>query len=130
MQSTRNDRSLGELFADLASQTGSLMRGEIAIAKAELAETAKSAGKDVGTMVIGGAVMYAGLLAIVSAAILLLANAVPAWLAALIAGVVVVVVGAFVLNKGRTALSAADLTPRQTLKTLSTDVDVMKGDRA
>ncbi|MCA1599763.1 MAG: phage holin family protein, partial [Chloroflexi bacterium] len=80
MQTGKDERSLGELFGDLAGQTGLLVREEVALAKAELTQNATRAGKEIGVLVIGGAVAYAGLLALLAAAILGLATALPAWL--------------------------------------------------
>ncbi len=129
MQTGKDDRSLGELFGDLAGQTGTLVREEVALAKAELTQTATQAGKDIGVLVIGGAVAYAGLLALLAAVILALATVLPAWLAALIVGLVVAGVGALLLQRGRAALAHTDLAPRQTMATLAADVDAVKGER-
>ena len=127
MQTGKDDRSLGELFGDLAGQTGTLVREEVALAKAELTQTATQAGKDIGVLVIGGAVAYAGLLALLAAVILALATVLPAWLAALIVGLVVAGVGALLLQRGRAALAHTDLAPHQTMATLAADVDAVKG---
>jgi len=129
MQTGKDERSLGELFGDLAGQTGALVREEVALAKAELTQSATRAGKEVGVLVIGSAVAYAGLLALLAAAILALATVLPAWLAALIVGLVVAGVGALLLQRGRAALAHLDLVPRQTMATLAADADVMKGER-
>jgi len=129
MQTGKDDRSLGELFGDLAGQTGALVREEVALAKAELTQTATQAGKDIGVLVIGGAVAYAGLLALLAAVILALATVLPAWLAALIVGLVVAGGGALLLQRGRAALAHLDLAPRQTMATLAADADVVKGER-
>ena len=129
MGSEKNDRSLGELFGDLAAQTGTLVREEVALAKAELTRTATQAGKDIGVLVVGGAVVYGGLLVLLAAAILALATILPAWVAALIVGLVVVGVGVAMLQRGRAALTRIDVAPHQTMATLSADVDVVKGQR-
>ena len=129
MQTGKDDRSLGELFGDLAGQTGALVREEVALAKAELTQTATQAGKDIGVLVIGGAVAYAGFLALLAAVILALATVLPAWLAALIVGLVVAGGGALLLQRGWTALAHTDLAPRQTMATLAADVDAVKGER-
>jgi uncharacterized membrane protein len=129
MQTGKDDRSLGELFGDLAGQTGALVREEVTLAKAELTQTATQAGKNIAMLVIGGAVAYAGLLALLAAVILALVTVLPAWLAALIVGLVVAGVGALLLQRGRAALAHTDLAPRQTLATLVADVDAVKGER-
>ncbi len=87
MQNNDN-RSLGELFAELAQKTTTLVRHEVNLAKVEMGEKASRAGKHVGFLAAGGAVAYAGLLAILAAVIILLNDVMPLWLAALLVGVV------------------------------------------
>ncbi len=77
MQTSRDDRSLGELFKDLSHETSTLVRQEVALAKTELTQTATEVGKDVAFLAVGGAVAYAGLLAILAAIILALALVLP-----------------------------------------------------
>ncbi len=129
MQTAKDDRSLGELFTDLAGQTGALVREEVSLARAELTAKATQAGKDVVTLAIGGAVAYAGALAILAGVILALATFLPAWLAALIVGVIVGAVGITLLQRGRAALAHLDVAPRQTMATLAADADALKGER-
>jgi xanthine/uracil permease len=121
-QQSRQEPSLGQLFGDLTQQLTRLVREEIALATTELGQKATRAGRDLGYLAMGGAVAYAGLLAIVAAAILLLALVVPTWLAALIVGVVVAALGYVLVQKGLTALKREDLSPRQTIETLKEDM--------
>jgi len=118
MQPTRDDRSLGELFAELSRETTTLMRQELALATTEMTHKASRVGKDIAFLAVGGAVVYAGLLAIIAAVIILLATVLPDWVAALLVGLVVLVVGYLLLQKGRAALAREDLTPRQTIGSL------------
>lgn len=71
-----------------------------------------------GLIAAGGAVAYAGFLALLAAATLALALALPAWLAALIVGVVVAAIGAAVVYAGRDSLRHADLAPRETMDSM------------
>jgi len=122
MQSGRDDRSLGELFAELAQETGTLVRQEVELARVELGQKASRLGRDIAALAVGGAVAYAGVLALVAAAILALGEAgLPWWLSALIVGIVVAGVGYALVARARTALKAADLAPRQTVETLKED---------
>lgn len=129
MQTQRDDRSLGELVGELARETRTLVRQEVALAKTELTQTATEVGKDVGFLAVGGAVAYAGFLAILAAIILALALVLPWWLAAAIVGVVVAGVGGALMSKGLAALKHTELAPRQTLDTLKGDVDAVKGEK-
>ena len=69
MQARREERSLGELFTDLTHEISNLFRQEVALAKSEVTQKAKSAGKDVGFIAGGGAVAFVGFMALVAAAI-------------------------------------------------------------
>ena len=117
----RDDRSLGELFSELAQETTTLVRHEVNLAKAEMGEKASRAGKHVGFLAAGGAVAYAGLLAILAGVIILLNAVMPLWLAALVVGVVVAIAGYLLVRKGLDALRREDFTPRQTMETLKED---------
>lgn len=122
MQSGRDDRSLGELFGELAQETGTLVRQEVELARVELSQKASRAGRHVAALAVGGAIAYAGVLALVAAVILALGEAgLPWWLSALIVGLVVAGVGYALVARARTALKAADLAPRQTVETLKED---------
>jgi uncharacterized membrane protein YqjE len=117
----RDDRSLGELFSELAQKTTTLVRHEVNLAKVEMSEKASRAGKHVGFLAAGGAVAYAGLLAILAAVIILLNEVMPLWLAALLVGLVVAIAGYLLVRKGLDALKREDFTPRQTMETLKED---------
>src|SRR5918998_4046548 len=82
----RDDRSLGELFSELAQEPTTLVRHELNLAKVEMGEKASRAGKHAGVLAAGGAVAYAGLLAILAGAIILLNAVMPLWVAAVFGG--------------------------------------------
>ena len=117
----RDDRSLGDLFSELAQETTTLVRHEVNLAKVEMGEKASRAGKHVGFLAAGGAVAYAGLLAILAGVIFLLNAVMPLWLAALLVGLVVAVVGYLLARRGLDALKREDFAPRQTMETLKED---------
>jgi hypothetical protein len=120
------NRPLGDLFSDLATEMSNLVRQEVALAKVEVTEKAKYVGRNVGYLVVGGAVAYAALLAIIAAIIMLLARVIPDWGATLIVGVVVAAIGWMLIGKAMMALQKADLTPRETVETLKEDATWMK----
>jgi hypothetical protein len=126
MQRQEDTRSLGELFSELANETTTLVRQEIQLAKTEMTQKATEAGKDVGLIGAGGALAYAGLLALLAAAILGLGQLIPMWLSALIVGLVVVGIGYLLVQRGLTALKQIDPTPRQTIQTLQEDKEWVK----
>jgi uncharacterized membrane protein YqjE len=121
MMQGRDDRSLGELFAELAQETSTLVRQEVNLAKVEMSEKASRAGRHIGILAAGGALAYAGLLAILAAVIVLLNNIMPLWVSALLVGLVVAVVGYLLVRRALDALKREDFAPRQTIETLKED---------
>jgi uncharacterized membrane protein YqjE len=117
----KQDRSIGELFSELASETGLLIRQEVALAKVELTQKATRVGRNVGYLVLGGAVAYAALLALLAAIIILLANVMSWWVAALVVAVLVGIIAAVLISKALAALKNTDVAPRQTVETLKED---------
>lgn len=117
---------LGDLLGDLATSMSNLVRQEVALAKVEITQKATYVGRNVGYLVIGGAVAYAALLAIIAAIIMLLAKVMPHWGSALIVGAVVGAIGWMLIGKAMAALQETDLTPRETVETLKEDATWMK----
>ncbi len=122
----KQDHSIGELISELANETGLLIRQEIALAKVEISEKAGHVGKNVGYLVVGGAVGYAALLALLAAIIILLANVMPLWVAALVVAALVGIVAAVLISKALAALKKTDVAPRQTVETLKEDAQWAK----
>ena len=124
MADTRfDDRSLGDLTKQLSRDVSSLVRSEVALARAEVSERAGTLGKGVG--LVGAAALF-GLIAvscIVAAAVAALALVVATWLAALIVAAVALVVAAILAKIGRSALkSAGPPIPSNTVESAKEDV--------
>ena len=79
---------LSRLFGDFTS----LLRNEIALAKAELADSTDRAKAGLAALIGAVATLLAGSLVLVAAIVLGLAEVVEPWLAALIVGVVIIAV--------------------------------------
>jgi hypothetical protein len=126
MYQRREEPSLGELFADLTREMTALVRQEVRLATTEVSQRVSQIGRNVGFLAVGGAVAYAGLLAIIAAVILLLAIVIPWWLSALIVGIVVVAAGYLLVQKGLSSLKELDLKPHQTIRTIKEDVEWAK----
>ena len=123
----QRERSLGELFGDLAQDTSTLVRQEIQLAKSELTESVAQVAKNIGMLVVGGVLVLTSTLALIATLILGLgALGLPSWLAALIVTLVFLGVGLALVARGRTALKNADLLPRQTIETLKEDQEWIK----
>ena len=120
------NKPLGDLFGDLAADMSNLVRQEVALARVEMTQKAKRVGKNVGYLVIGGAIGYAALLALLAAVIMLLARVMPNWGATLLVGILVAGISWLLIGKAMTALQETELTPRETVETLKEDAAWMK----
>ena len=122
------ERSLGELFAELSRETSELVRQEVALAKVELSDKAARVGKDVGLISVGGALAYAGLLTLIAALVMGLAAAgLEWWVSALIVGVVAVIAGYLSTQRGLTALKRERVAPTETINTMKENAQWAKG---
>src|SRR5690242_13406018 len=126
MMERKEERSIGELFSQLANETTTLVRQEVRLAKIELGQKAAKVGKGVGLIGAAGAIAHAGVLAVVAALILLLGEHMPYWVAALLVGVVLVGVGYWLVQQQLNALKHLDPVPRATVETLKQDKDFLK----
>ena len=127
MADRKEERSIGELFSQLANDTTNLVRQEVRLAKVELGHKAAQVGRQVGLIALGGGVAYAGLLAVMAAVIVLLVQYIPVWLSALIVGVVVMGIGYYFSRQQLDALKQLDATPKATVETLKEDKEWAKG---
>lgn len=125
-QMVKEERSLGDLFAELAGETGTLVRQEVALAQTEIIHTATKVGKNVGYLVVGGAVAYAAALAIIAGIILLLSQFIPAWGSALLVGVVIGGAAYFMISSALAELRNTDPMPRNTIETIKEDAKWLK----
>jgi Co/Zn/Cd efflux system component len=120
------ERPLSELFSDLVTETSNLVRNEVALARVELTDKANKIGRNIGSLVIGGAVAYAGVLAIGAAVIMLLSRVMPDWLAALVVGLIVVCVAWLMISKAITELQKVELKPEETVESVKEDAQWIK----
>ena len=125
-QTVKEERSLGDLLSDLAGETGSLVRQEVALAQTEMIQKATDIGKNVGFLMIGGAVAFVAVLVFITAVIIGLANFIPLWLATVIVGVTVSIVAFLLISSALKSLKNTDLKPRQTVETLQEDAKWLK----
>jgi hypothetical protein len=127
MATTKDERTLGEMFAELSRETRTLVQQELQLAKTELTEKASKLGKGVGLIVGGGLIAYGGLLAIIAAMVLItIALGVPPWAAALVGGVLAAAIGYLLIRSGPAALKPQELTPQKTIDTLKEDAQWLK----
>jgi hypothetical protein len=122
----REERSVAGLFSELTREMSSLVRHEVALAKAEMSEKAHQATTGVTSLAVGGMVTFASILVLLFSAVYALAQVLQLWLAALIVGLIILVVGVVMLQKGRSNLKAKNLVPHRTMKTMREDKSFAK----
>jgi hypothetical protein len=119
-------QGLGEIVSGLAHDVQDLVRGEMALARAEfdqkLQETIRAAVR-----LLGGALLaFAGLVVLLEGAAAALALVIPTWAAMVIIGVVILIVGALFAKSGLNKLSLKQLTPDRTVSNLEKDAHTIK----
>lgn len=126
-QNQPTDQSMADLVRQASEQTAALVRQEIRLAQVELREKGKQAGLGAGLFGGGGLLALYGLGALVFAAILALALAVPAWAAALIvAALLFTVAGVMALTGKKQIDQATPPVPEQAIASTRRDVDEVK----
>ncbi|WP_456269243.1 phage holin family protein [Kushneria sp. AK178] len=119
-------RGMVGMLSSLLNDVTSLVRQEIALGKAEMQQNIKRAGAAIASMVVAGAVLNAGLLVLLAAAVLGLSNVLAPWLSALIVGAVVALIGMSMMKKARNTLSTQAMTPDRTAENLQRDQSMLK----
>jgi hypothetical protein len=117
----------GELIGRLSDQVSRLVRDEVRLAQAEVTQKAKRLGISAGLFGAAGVVAVLGLGALVTAAILGLANVLPGWLAAVLVAVVLfAVAGVLALLAKADVAKANPPLPTETIASVQADIDAMK----
>lgn len=126
--SDRNSEpSFGDLVSRLTTQTGVLIRQEVALAKVELRETGTTLARDSAKVGAGLMIAWAGMLALTAALVVGLANLFDSyWLAALVVGAIYVIVGWMLARSAMNDVRHRGLAPKQTVDTLREDADWAK----
>jgi uncharacterized membrane protein YqjE len=121
------EQSIGDLLKQLSEQTATLVRQELDLAKAEMQQKGKRAGVGLGLIGVGGVVALAAVGALTATLILILAEWMDAWLAALIVTVVYAAGAALLALQGKEKVAeATPAVPEQTIETVKEDVQWAK----
>ena len=121
------ERPVGELLRELSDQTTTLVRQEIDLAKAELAEKGKSAGTGAGMFGGAGLIGILALASLTACFIGALDTAMPFWAAALIvAAVYGAIAGVLALSGKKKVQEATPPAPEQTIESVKEDVQWAK----
>lgn len=111
------ERTLGQLVADATNDISSIMRSEIALAKAEMSADAKKAGLGAGMFAAAGIFAFLALiLLLISAAYGLVAAGLAPWLAFLIVAGVLLILGAILVIVGKSSIDKLQGKPERAIK--------------
>jgi hypothetical protein len=127
VESDKRSESTAELVKDLSREVSELVRQEIALARAEMMQKGRKAGRGAG-MLSGAAVLaLAAVGGSMATLILLLDLAMPAWLAALIVTAAYAAAAAVLGLRGKEEISeAGPPAPEQTVESVKEDVQWAK----
>jgi uncharacterized membrane protein YqjE len=121
------EQPIGELLKQLATETTTLVRQELDLAKAEMREKGKKAGPGFGMIGAAGGVALLALGALTACLILALDGVMPNWAAALIVAVVYGALAAVLYTRGKEKVDdVGSPAPRQTIETVKEDVQWAK----
>lgn len=126
MPVTEPTPSLRDLIWGIAGDASDLVRGEIALSRAEAEQ--KIDRVTAGVISLFGAMLLAlaGLVIMLIGGAQALARVLPDWAASLIVGGVVLVIGIALALVARAALSPSAMVPRRTIRNVKADTQIIR----
>ena len=122
-----NSTSIAGLVRQLTREVPSLFTKELALAKAEITEALNTTKAATISMASGGIVLMAGFIMLLLSAVLGLSQVMAPWLAGLIVGGVVCIVGLVMVSAGKKKLDPAAFKPERTINSMQKDKEAVKG---
>ena len=124
---TTDNRTVAQLVTDASEQVSRLVRDEMRLAAVELRRKGTRLGAGAGLMGIAGVLGFYGGAALVACAVLALALVLQPWLAALVVGVVVLLVAGVLALAGKKQVQAATPpVPEKAVGSVKKDVEAVK----
>jgi hypothetical protein len=122
----KEERSIVQLLRELTTETRTLLKQEVDLAKTEMTEKAARVGTNLGGLAVGGAVVFLGALALLAAVVYgltsilshLMSLGVAVWLAPLVVGGALAAVGWSMVKKSLGTLKHESLAPQKTTQSL------------
>ncbi len=119
--------TIAQLVSRIAEDASSLIRGEVELAKREMATKGKRFAAGGGMFAAAALLGLTAFACIVTAVILALSEAMPAWLAAAIVAVAAILLAALLALLGKRSInSAVPPVPEQTLASAKEDLEWLK----
>ena len=112
---------IGSMLGGLLKDLQDLVRGEVALAKAEIKEDVSTAGKGVAALATAAFFGLTGFIFLMLGLTYLLNIWMRMWIAAAIVGLALVLIAAVLGMSGKNKLSASNLKPEQTIDSLKED---------
>lgn len=119
-------KTVVDLLGDLIHDLTGLVKGEGRLLRAELSEAGGRVAKGAEMMAAGGILLLLAAIVLIQALVIVLAQWIGAPWASLAVGVVLLVIGAFLVNAARKQLSPQALAPTKTFAQTSRDVRLTK----
>jgi len=117
------ERPIGEVAKELTSDLSLLVRQEIELAKAEMAQKGRTAAPGLGMFGWAGIVALCAAGAITAFLVLVFSLFLPDWAAALIVGAVLAAIASLLIRQGKERVAdAGKPVPEQTIETVKEDV--------
>jgi VIT1/CCC1 family predicted Fe2+/Mn2+ transporter len=127
MENELRERPIGQVAKELTGDLSLLVRQEIALAKAEMAEKGRTAAPGLGMFGGAGIVALCAAWALTAFLILALSVFLPDWAAALIVGTALAAIAYFLVQRGKErVVGAGKPVPEQTIETVKEDVEWAK----
>ncbi|MDQ3202120.1 MAG: phage holin family protein [Pseudomonadota bacterium] len=121
-----NDASVVGLLRQLSREVPALFTKELALAKAELQASLTTMKAGIAGVAGGAIVLLAGFIILLMAVVYGLSMVMAPWLAALIVGVVVMIIGFTMLQSGKKQFEPSNLKPDRTLDALNKDQEALR----
>lgn len=119
-------RTIGELVSTVSAQLSSLIRDELQLLQAQLAAKGKKLGTGAAFLAVAGLLALYALGVLLAAAVLGLATVLPAWLSAIIIGVVLLVIAGIAAAIGKKKIDASKEHAPKPQEGLKEDLDAVK----
>jgi hypothetical protein len=120
------DVSVPGLIKSLADDVTHLFAQEVALAKTDVSSAVKDSKAGELSLAIGLGVLFAGFIVLLGAAVAGLALVMETWLAALIVGGVVAIIGVVLLMKAKNSLNPDSMVPNRTIESLKKDEEMVR----
>jgi len=120
-------RNAAEVLKDIVENVQEIIRAEVRLAKAETREEAAKAWRAARLLLMGAVLGFFALGFVLTTVALLLALAMPAWVAAGLTALAVGITAVSLIAAGRKRLKTVNTKPEKTIESVKENVEWMKG---